>query len=135
MHITSLGLPKKGTRRLSISEHIHSINSNGNVYYFKEFSASYIHCTLLYRLPQSYLLWCSCTEEDLLGLEQRIMYHDKIVLFFGQGYSGGLLYDGQNMVNQTNIVLVTINYRLGALGFLVYGDKQEIGGNYGLKVG
>ena len=38
------------------------------------------------------------------------------------------------MVNQTNVILVTINYRLGALGFLVYGSKQEIGGNYGLKV-
>jgi len=38
------------------------------------------------------------------------------------------------MVNKTNVILVTINYRLGALGFLVYGSKQEIGGNYGLKV-
>lgn len=38
------------------------------------------------------------------------------------------------MANHTKIVLVTINYRLGALGFLVYGSNQEIGGNYGLKV-
>ncbi|XP_065887598.1 crystal protein-like [Dysidea avara] len=52
---------------------------------------------------------------------------------FVRGYSGGLIYDGQYMVNQTNVILVTINYRLGALGFLVYGSKQEIGGNYGLK--
>ena len=28
-----------------------------------------------------------------------------------------------------------VNYRLGALGFLVYGSNVEIGGNYGLKVG
>ena len=51
-----------------------------------------------------------------------------------QGYCGGLLYDGQYFVNRTDIILVTINYRLGALGFLVYGSNLEIGGNYGLKV-
>ena len=51
-----------------------------------------------------------------------------------QGYCGGLLYDGQYIVNYTDIILVTINYRLGALGFLVYGSNLEIGGNYGLKV-
>jgi len=51
-----------------------------------------------------------------------------------QGYGGSLVYDGQYIVNHTNIILVTINYRIGALGFLVYGSKLEIGGNYGLKV-
>ena len=51
-----------------------------------------------------------------------------------QGYCGGILHDGQYMVNYTDIILVTINYRLGALGFLVYGSNLEIGGNYGLKV-
>lgn len=45
-----------------------------------------------------------------------------------------MIYDGQYMANHTKIVLVTINYRLGALGFLVYGSNQEISGNYGLKV-
>ena len=51
-----------------------------------------------------------------------------------QGYCGGLIYDGQYIVNRTEIILVTINYRLGALGFLVYGKNLEIGGNYGFKV-
>ena len=51
-----------------------------------------------------------------------------------QGYSGGLLSDGQYIANYSNIILVSINYRLGALGFLVYGSNLEIGGNYGLKV-
>ena len=53
---------------------------------------------------------------------------------YTQGYCGGILHDGQYMVNYTDIILVTINYRLGALGFLVYGSNLEIGGNYGLKV-
>ena len=47
------------------------------------------------------------------------------------------MYDGQYIVNITIIILVTINYRLGALGFLVWrrrtryasrelGDQGEI---------
>ena len=51
-----------------------------------------------------------------------------------QGYSGGLLSDGQYIANYSNVILISINYRLGALGFLVYGSNLEIGGNYGLKV-
>ena len=51
-----------------------------------------------------------------------------------QGYCGGILHDGQYIVNYTDIILVAINYRLGALGYLVYGSNLEIGGNYGLKV-
>ena len=52
---------------------------------------------------------------------------------FMQGYSGGLLYDGQYIANTTGTVVVTVNYRLGALGFLVYGSS--ITGNYAIKVG
>jgi len=52
-----------------------------------------------------------------------------------QGYSGGLLYDGQYIANTTGTVIVTVNYRLGAIGFLVYGTgKGALKGNYGLKV-
>ena len=52
-----------------------------------------------------------------------------------QGYSGGLLYDGQYIANTTSTVVVTVNYRLGAIGFLVYGTGEgALTGNYGLKV-
>ena len=52
-----------------------------------------------------------------------------------QGYSGGILYDGQYIANTTSTVVVTVNYRLGAIGFLVYGTGEEaLMGNYGLKV-
>ena len=54
-----------------------------------------------------------------------------------QGYSGGVIYDGQYVSNSSNTVVVTINYRLGAIGFLVYGSPTEdnaISGNFGIKV-
>ena len=52
-----------------------------------------------------------------------------------QGYSGGLLYDGQYIANTSNTIVVTVNYRLGAIGFLVFGKgSNAIEGNYGFKV-
>ena len=52
-----------------------------------------------------------------------------------QGYGGGHLYDGQYIVNNTNVILVSINYRLGAIGFLVYGEGSGVvKGNYGIQV-
>eukprot|EP01083_Nonionella_stella_P003640 10481_1 len=50
---------------------------------------------------------------------------------FFQGYSGGILYNGTNMVEQTDVIIVTINYRLGALGFLWSLTGPH--GNYGMK--
>ena len=58
-----------------------------------------------------------------------------ICCWFVQGYSGGLLYDGQYMANTTSTIIVTINYRLGAMGFLVYGEGDDMPqGNYGIRV-
>ena len=37
---------------------------------------------------------------------------------FIEGYGGGSLYNATNMVYLTNVIVVTINYRLGAIGFL-----------------
>lgn len=52
-----------------------------------------------------------------------------------QGYSNALIYDGEFIANTTSTVVVTVNYRLGAIGFLVYGDDDSgPRGNYGFKV-
>lgn len=51
---------------------------------------------------------------------------------FAGGVDSGLVYNGQDMVNNTNVILVTINYRLGIFGFLYAGDATNIQGNYGL---
>lgn len=50
-----------------------------------------------------------------------------------KGYGGSSLYDGRFLVN-AGIVLVTINYRLGALANLLYGTgDKEIKGNLDIK--
>lgn len=53
---------------------------------------------------------------------------------FYQGYGGGLLYDGTKFVLEHDVVVVSINYRLGALGFLYSGSDptSQITGNFGL---
>jgi len=52
-----------------------------------------------------------------------------------QGFGGGPLYDGTAMVNSSEVLLVSINYRLGALGFAFTGKGGKAGehleGNYG----
>lgn len=54
-----------------------------------------------------------------------------------QGSSINPLYDGQNLVEQGGVIIVTINYRLAQLGFLAHPqlsseDKNSSSGNYGL---
>ena len=43
----------------------------------------------------------------------------------------GILYDGSNLANATNIVIVSFQYRLGVLGFY-YDTRYNIYGNYGM---
>lgn len=50
---------------------------------------------------------------------------------FEQGGAGVTLYDGQFLVNQGNFILVTVSYRLGALGWLAHTDFG-MKGNLGL---
>ena len=51
---------------------------------------------------------------------------------FLQGYSELSVYDGEYIAGNTGTIVVTINYRLGALGFLAYG--KDIEGNFGFQV-
>lgn len=54
---------------------------------------------------------------------------------FSTGSGGELMFDGTNMASGRGVIVVTINYRLGALGFLALESlKTEQGttGNYGL---
>ena len=54
---------------------------------------------------------------------------------FYQGYGGGALYDGASFAANHGVVLVSINYRLGALGFLYTGSDAatDLTGNFGLR--
>eukprot|EP00163_Fabomonas_tropica_P022414 TRINITY_DN3908_c0_g2_i1.p1 TRINITY_DN3908_c0_g2~~TRINITY_DN3908_c0_g2_i1.p1 ORF type:complete len:436 (+),score=135.35 TRINITY_DN3908_c0_g2_i1:312-1619(+) len=47
-----------------------------------------------------------------------------------QGTAGTPLYDARNMVNLTNTIVVTTNYRLGALGFM---GTESLKGNWGFN--
>ncbi|XP_022190556.2 esterase FE4 [Nilaparvata lugens] len=64
-----------------------------------------------------------------------IIQHPVMVWFHGggfiQGSSSEILY-GADYLMQHDVVLVTVNYRLGALGFLSVGN-EEVPGNAGLK--
>nr|XP_039252462.1 crystal protein-like isoform X1 [Styela clava] len=55
--------------------------------------------------------------------------------FFYAGAGTRTSLDGQELANVTNTVVVTINYRLGPLGFLYHVEegKDDINGNQGLK--
>lgn len=50
---------------------------------------------------------------------------------FEQGSSGSVLYDGSLITNRSGVILVTANYRLGALGWLA--TSNGLGGNFGLE--
>lgn len=50
---------------------------------------------------------------------------------FKQGYAGGLLYNSTVFANYTSTIVVVIQYRLGALGYLYGGKDSAISGNYG----
>ncbi|NXE46274.1 CEL lipase, partial [Casuarius casuarius] len=50
----------------------------------------------------------------------------------GANYLDNYLYDGEEIAVRGNVIVVTLNYRLGPLGFLSTGDENAPG-NYGLK--
>eukprot|EP01084_Bolivina_argentea_P046480 85610_1 len=50
--------------------------------------------------------------------------------FYLDGWSGSSLFNGINLVGNNQVVVVTINYRLGSFGFF-YDSKYGFEGNYG----
>ncbi|XP_064250092.1 bile salt-activated lipase-like [Passer domesticus] len=50
----------------------------------------------------------------------------------GANFLDNYLYDGEEIAVRGNVIVVTINYRVGPLGFLSTGDAN-LPGNYGLK--
>lgn len=64
-----------------------------------------------------------------------------MVWIHGGGFMGGsgsqAMYEGSSLVRRGDIVLVTINYRLGALGFAylrdILGEKHPAGANNGIQ--
>ncbi|NP_955901.2 carboxyl ester lipase, tandem duplicate 1 precursor [Danio rerio] len=61
------------------------------------------------------------------------IYGGAFLLGGGQGanFLDNYLYDGEEMADRGNVIVVTFNYRVGALGFMSTGD-DGIPGNYGL---
>ncbi|XP_041669150.1 acetylcholinesterase-like [Cheilinus undulatus] len=59
-----------------------------------------------------------------------------LVWIYGGGFNGGTssldLYDGRFLSRSEGVVVVSMNYRLGALGFLSLPDNKNIRGNAGL---
>ena len=83
-----------------------------------------------------------CTEDCLVlnvFKPQEVTTKKSTIVFihggdYVQGYSGGLLYDCTSLVYNHDVVCVTLNYRLGALGFLYTSSKDDhIDGNYGAQ--
>ncbi|XP_018536669.1 acetylcholinesterase [Lates calcarifer] len=60
-----------------------------------------------------------------------------LVWIYGGGFTGGTasldLYDGRFLTQTENVVVVSMNYRLGAFGFLSLPDNKNVPGNAGLK--
>ncbi|WP_159096830.1 carboxylesterase family protein [Pseudovibrio sp. Alg231-02] len=93
-------------------------------------------------------IWTPKTEENSKAS------HPVMVFIHGGGFISGsssaayppdfpdkstqkVLYDGTSFATEQSVVLVTLNYRLGALGFIDLGSTgtsdAQVGGNYGLQ--
>lgn len=51
---------------------------------------------------------------------------------FNSGSASDEVYDATNFVNNNDVVVVSLNYRLGVLGFIVE-DEEGARGNNGLR--
>jgi para-nitrobenzyl esterase len=93
------------------------------------------------RCPQSPVTDAPSTSEDCLYLNvstplDTSAAHPVLLWIHGGGFVGGSgdRYDPTRLVTEGNLVVVTINYRLGALGFLAHPALAHDGqvGNFGL---
>ncbi len=50
-----------------------------------------------------------------------------------EGHGGGPIYNGTLLTNRSDVIMVAVNYRLGALGFFAADPSTGIDGNYGIK--
>lgn len=57
-----------------------------------------------------------------------------VLFIHGESYewNSGNPYDGSELAAHGNVIVVTINFRLGILGFLKTGGKESAQGNFGL---
>lgn len=57
------------------------------------------------------------------------IYGGAFLMGGGQGanFLSNYLYDGQEIADRGNVIVVTFNYRVGALGFLSSGDAEAPG--------
>ena len=54
---------------------------------------------------------------------------------FSSGTGSMILYDGRHIAYEMDMIIVTVNYRLGALGFLMWNNIEEgeiSNGNWGI---
>jgi carboxylesterase type B len=62
-----------------------------------------------------------------------------MVWIYGGGFNSGssnawYLYDGRYLSKRHDVIVVTLNYRLGVIGFLVAdGEEEQLDGNYGIQ--
>ncbi|XP_031571702.1 uncharacterized protein LOC116305862, partial [Actinia tenebrosa] len=69
------------------------------------------------------------TKNSSEGLAVMVWIHGGAYVF-GTGSSS--LYDGGVLATEEGVLVVTFNYRLGALGFLSTGSESDLKGNYAM---
>jgi len=101
-------------------------------------------CTQIGGITSDFVIAEGGSDEDCLTLDvfgpSEAEAAPVMVWFHGGGFTGGtahsVLYEGTNIADE-GVVLVNVNYRLGAFGFLVTDEMVDEGdgpvGNYGLQ--